>query len=793
MNYRVFRYLITGSIISLLLALASLLFLFLRGGTSKDTQNRELTMQLQQLVQQIANNQDKLISGSRQISKLLNIPAEQYSQLSPKARDIIANPRLAMAKGEGPNKDPNKGHDNNQSKSQAKNEDKGQGLASQAERIATEAERNAQVSNVDPLEIAFYDALHYLDERLQQEKAWEELNQLLETPSWKRLLKKQQLRMERSEEAVLLFSSQNWLLPANQVAPVWLELSALPAPDEKQSQDLRLKLEAAFGDQSYNGPIELDDALRGFITKQSQALYNLAAQYSKMYSFVTGQFVAKQLATKDLYVKGPQAAQTKEAVSTANRRVQDGMQTDWEVRTRDQQVVARLSFDIANYQLIWNDKIYQSQQLLRSDWDIFIDNVDTRTAGQRQEDQMREHLQKMLREPAFLLQMEQYSLKPAALPPREDKYYEYYDLLNDRGERMASFALQKRVGEAYLMDRDDVKIRGLKSFLTGVRSLQQLLGPLNQNHLGNKESTEYDKAVSNSAYYPGSPYQPAQKAGFMGQTGQIAPTAQSDHNIEVILLVGTHDSMADVIMLLSINHETEALTMISVPRDLYYKQTKINAVYSMYGPGPFMTVLSEIAGIPITKYISIDMYAFIEVVDLIGGVDVYLQQDLIDPTYKVKQMGRLQTLVMRKGQHHLDGLGALRYARSRHTSNDFERSARQQLILNQVAEKLNRQLSNPKKLLPFLQVMQKYLKTNLGTAEIAQYWLSCGSYRRSFGNTISTDNVLYYTWANYLGLSPAELQEAQDDEDFYRGAFILLPQHNDWSLIREYIMRLQEG
>ena len=201
MNYRVFRYLITGSIISLLLALASLLFLFLRGSTSKDTQNRELTMQLQQLVQQIANNQDKLISGSRQISKLLNIPAKQYSQLSPKARDIIANPHLTMAKGEGQNKDP------------AKSQDKGQGLPSQTERIATEAERNAQVSNVDPLEIAFYDALHYLDERLQQEKAWEELNQLLETPSWKRLLKKQQLRMERSEEAVLLFSSQNWLLP----------------------------------------------------------------------------------------------------------------------------------------------------------------------------------------------------------------------------------------------------------------------------------------------------------------------------------------------------------------------------------------------------------------------------------------------------------------------------------------------------------------------------------------------------------------------------------------------------
>ena len=673
-------------------------------GDFGDDENRQITVELKQIVEQIADNQNKLIAGSQQVSKLLNIPTEQYRQLnSSNSLNFQELEELI--------------HTNN---------------------IASEIGAEPLEKTGNPLEIAFFDALRYLDQNLQQEKIWGELNQLLGSKGWENLLKELKLRQERNHDSVLLFPSQKNLLPNGHIASKWFELKVV------NERPVQLKLSSPFA--SYAGRLDISKEMRLFLREQSTQLYSLAIQYDKMHRFIRSPNVQKQLARHQLYIKSLQPAKIKKK-TTRGTRILNVAQTDWEVRTRDEQIVALFHFDVDNYQLLWNDKSYQSIQLLQSDWKIFVDNVDTRTEGQRREAQMRQYLVKMLSDSAFLLQMEQYGFKPAKMPPREDLYYEYYDLLGNKGEKMASFALQKQIGEAYLMDRDDVKIRGIKSFLTGANDLQSLF---------NEEGVS--SIAQNSSYSPDG-----------GQIQQKIPNKLNTQqgNLEVILLIGTHYNIADVIMLVSINKDTQTLTMISLPRDLYYNKKKINNIYSIYGVGAFMKVLSQIAGITISKYISIDMYAFIEVVDLIGGINVYLKEDLIDPSYKVKQMGKWQTLVMRKGEQHLDGLGALRYSRSRHTSNDFERSERQQLILNQVLEKLSGELSNPKKLLPFLKMMQKYIKTNFSTTEALRYWLSYGRYKRNFGNTINTNNVLYYTWTNYLDLSPQELAKAKQNAEFF--------------------------
>ncbi|MEM9424953.1 MAG: hypothetical protein AAF975_09235 [Spirochaetota bacterium] len=73
MNYRAFRFLVAGSILSLIAAFSLLFIILLRGipGT---------TPQLRQMVEQIAANQEKLISGSQQMGQLLDIPPARISQ-----------------------------------------------------------------------------------------------------------------------------------------------------------------------------------------------------------------------------------------------------------------------------------------------------------------------------------------------------------------------------------------------------------------------------------------------------------------------------------------------------------------------------------------------------------------------------------------------------------------------------------------------------------------------------------------------------------------------------------------
>ena len=71
---------------------------------------------------------------------------------------------------------------------------------------------------------------------------------------------------------------------------------------------------------------------------------------------------------------------------------------------------------------------------------------------------------------------------------------------------------------------------------------------------------------------------------------------------------------------------------------------KINSIYRNYGPSRLMSDLSSITGLNISKYIAIDMYAFIDMVNILGGVTVKLNEPLIDPTYKVRENGRWSTL-----------------------------------------------------------------------------------------------------------------------------------------------------
>lgn len=249
-----------------------------------------------------------------------------------------------------------------------------------------------------------------------------------------------------------------------------------------------------------------------------------------------------------------------------------------------------------------------------------------------------------------------------------------------------------------------------------------------------------------------------------------------------------HQKNTDTIIIVHIDKDTGTLTLISIPRDLYHRGAKINSLYKNYGKDVFLHELSSILGLSLKKYIFIDMYAFIDVINILGGIEVTLEQDLIDPTYKIYEKGEWDTLYYKKGTYLLNGIEALRVATARHFTPVFSRDERQQKILAAIMSKLKGiALTDMKKLYDLVHLFLTYVETNFSTLELVDMYLRYGHLKLSEFNVLSTDNVLYETYSNLYFLSQEE-QEREKDRD--KGAWILLPKNNDWQTIRWYIMNI---
>jgi hypothetical protein len=86
-------------------------------------------------------------------------------------------------------------------------------------------------------------------------------------------------------------------------------------------------------------------------------------------------------------------------------------------------------------------------------------------------------------------------------------------------------------------------------------------------------------------------------------------------------------------------------------------------------------------GVHVHHYVTINYDGFIEAVDLIGGIDVEVPEDIRDPDYPDRCFG-YDPFYLSEGQHHLDGATALKYARTRATFGvDFDRADRQQEVI----------------------------------------------------------------------------------------------------------------
>ena len=279
------------------------------------------------------------------------------------------------------------------------------------------------------------------------------------------------------------------------------------------------------------------------------------------------------------------------------------------------------------------------------------------------------------------------------------------------------------------------------------------------------------------------------QTGYMSGAGRV--------NVVVLGYGGAgHDgaNLTDSLMVISMVPGDSATTLISVPRDLWVQvppgsgqYAKINTAYqdglnSGYGGLPAgreaggaeaAKKVSDVLGIDVPYWLTIDFQGFRELVDALGGVDInvptaftarYPNNDdpAIDASWK--------TIHFNTGMQHMNGEQAIEYARARYVLNplsegtDFARSARQQILIRAILSRVRQPGAWPG-ITGAADALQRSLYTNLSLADLTRF-------------------------AQKLDLNSAQrvgLQDALVDGQSNDGQDVLLPRNGDWNAIKRYI------
>lgn len=159
----------------------------------------------------------------------------------------------------------------------------------------------------------------------------------------------------------------------------------------------------------------------------------------------------------------------------------------------------------------------------------------------------------------------------------------------------------------------------------------------------------------------------------------------------------------DTIIVFTVDPLTKSAGMVSVPRDMYvnipgYNYGRINTAWTLGeankvpggGPALAMQTVSQFLGVPIQYYVQIDFDTFVQIIDLIHGIDIYSDENLV-----IKKLGggKDGIRITCCGMRHLGGQAALAYARCREasqgcTDGDVGRSNRQQKVILGIRDKV---------------------------------------------------------------------------------------------------------
>lgn len=207
--------------------------------------------------------------------------------------------------------------------------------------------------------------------------------------------------------------------------------------------------------------------------------------------------------------------------------------------------------------------------------------------------------------------------------------------------------------------------------------------------------------------------QPASNSGSEAPTDEKGYTVMDgdllqDSKVLNIMLFGEDNhgkddhGRSDTMIMLSIDNNHKKLKMTSFQRDTYvyipgYGYNKINASYTFGGAKLAIQTIEANFGIDIDRYAVVDFSSFIEIINILGGIDIEVTADEIEyinyQMYKNKQADTRTTITDDPGIVHLNGQQALWYARNRGLTkgedgneigldgDDWDRTSRQRKLL----------------------------------------------------------------------------------------------------------------
>lgn len=247
---------------------------------------------------------------------------------------------------------------------------------------------------------------------------------------------------------------------------------------------------------------------------------------------------------------------------------------------------------------------------------------------------------------------------------------------------------------------------------------------------------------------------------------------QYDTDIINILVLGEHDQLTDTIILMSINPKNKTITLINIPRDLYINGRKINSVYASYGLDKTVKEVLKVTGVYAQKQVVVNFDSFTKMIDLLGGIDIQVKDDIYDASFPSGSNG-YTVYEISAGKHHLDGNEALMYARSRKSTSDFDRSKRQQQVIEAMIYKIKEQkiFTDLENVVEIFKTVSSTLKTNIDAFEALYYLNHFKNFKIEVGNIISSGNLLY-------------------SSKTIDGQYILLPNSGDYYQIKKKISEL---
>ncbi|MGN6188825.1 MAG: LCP family protein [Conexibacter sp.] len=218
------------------------------------------------------------------------------------------------------------------------------------------------------------------------------------------------------------------------------------------------------------------------------------------------------------------------------------------------------------------------------------------------------------------------------------------------------------------------------------------------------------------------------QGGTIANAGSVITRAQAG-DPQTILLIGsdhryghdTRDARSDTMILVRLDPDANATTVLSIPRDLKVDFTvpggglrvgaKINETYTDGGEVLTAKVIRRLLRIPINHIVNINFRSFKAAVDAIGCVYVDVDRWYYHSNLGLPASQQYAEINVPPGYQRLCGSQALDYVRYRHGDSDFVRSARQQDFLRQVKSQYGASqfLSDPHKL---TKRIGKYMQTD---------------------------------------------------------------------------------